>query len=65
MIDVHTRRVGHHCSPELGGSLPVAGSGDGLSINCRRLRPTLADIGGCRFAWPHVLYGDDEVKAIG
>ena len=36
-----------------------------MSINCQRFRLTLADIGGRGFAWPHVMYGDDEVEAIG
>lgn len=31
---------------------------------CRRLSPTLSDIGGVRFAWPHVVLVDDEVEAI-
>jgi hypothetical protein len=33
-------------------------------MNCQRFRLTLADIGDRRFAWPHVMYGDDEVEAI-
>jgi hypothetical protein len=33
-------------------------------MNCQRFRLTLADIGGCRFAWPDVMFGDDEVEAI-